>query len=313
MGRNWQRFAIAAAAVDGRVLRRLATELPIGVNPWSTLTAAIASVDYVKRPEVLPAVAACPWDIVVVDEAHGVTGDSDRRAAVHALASRAPYVLLLTATPHNGDRRAFEALCGLGRPARRAIHRVPPHASGSRHGTAGASTSFASGRARPSGMHALLARYSAAVRGDRGGDRHREVSLALSVLHKRAFSSAWSPGSRSIAASPCSRRRACRTRISSRCRSTIRTAARTRRRASVVAAGPRAVGSTARAPAARRARRTGASGVAARVEDRGALPPAPPRPRIGGGLHEYRDTLMHLRRCLAGRATPRRRSSSTAA
>ena len=34
-----RRFAIAAAAVDGRVLRRLATTLPIGVNPWSTLAA----------------------------------------------------------------------------------------------------------------------------------------------------------------------------------------------------------------------------------------------------------------------------------
>ena len=96
------------------MLRRLATTLPIGVNPWSTLAVADASVDYVKRPEVLPAVAACSWDIVVVDEAHGVAGDSDRHAAVHALASRASYVLLLTATPHSGDRRAFEALCGLG-------------------------------------------------------------------------------------------------------------------------------------------------------------------------------------------------------
>jgi SNF2 family DNA or RNA helicase len=46
-------------------------------------------------------------------------------------------------------------------------------------------------------MHALLARYSAAVRADR--ERHaqddemqRDAWLALSVLHKRALSSAWS-------------------------------------------------------------------------------------------------------------------------
>ena len=77
-----ERFAIDAAGVDGRVLRRLAATLPVGVNPWSTLAAAIASIDYVKRPEVLPAVAACRWDLVVVDEAHGVAGDSDRHAAV---------------------------------------------------------------------------------------------------------------------------------------------------------------------------------------------------------------------------------------
>ena len=41
-------------------------------------------------------------------------------------------------------------------------------------------------------MHALLARYSEAVRHERGEDGRRDVSLALSVLHKRALSSAWS-------------------------------------------------------------------------------------------------------------------------
>ena len=47
------------------------------------------------------------WDVIVVDEAHGLAGDSDRHEAVAALAARAPYVVLLTATPHNGDARAF--------------------------------------------------------------------------------------------------------------------------------------------------------------------------------------------------------------
>src|SRR4029453_17922347 len=105
-----ERFAIDGAAVDARSLRRLATTLPVGVNPWSTLAVAIASGDYVKRPEVVPAVAACPWDLLCVVAAHGVAGDSDRHAAVHALASRASYVLLMTATPHSGDTVAFEAL-----------------------------------------------------------------------------------------------------------------------------------------------------------------------------------------------------------
>ena len=191
-----QRFAIGAAAVDGRVLRRLATTLPIGVNPWSTLAAAIASVDYVKRPEVLPAAAGCPWDVVVVDEAHGVAGDSDRHAAVHTLASRAAYVLLLTATPHSGDRRAFEALGEIGATDspddppllvfRRTRHDV---------GT-GTTRRVHTVRVRQSTtelrMHALLARYSDAVRDERGERGGRDVCLALSVLHKRALSSAWS-------------------------------------------------------------------------------------------------------------------------
>jgi len=99
------RFQIHGAAADGVTLRRLAATLPIGVNPWSTRPIAIASVDYVKRPEVFPAVASCRWDLVVVDEAHACGGDSDRRAAVHALAARAAYLLMLSATPHNGRSR----------------------------------------------------------------------------------------------------------------------------------------------------------------------------------------------------------------
>jgi superfamily II DNA or RNA helicase len=187
-----ERFSIAAANVDAPALRRLMATLPVGLNPWSTQSIAIASIDYIKRPEVLPAAAACLWDLVIVDEAHGVGGDSDRHAAVSALASGAAYVLLLTATPHSGDRRSFMSLCGLGSldadpllvfrrsradvsigvPRRVHITRVRSSADERR-------------------MHQALAEYSAAVRADRG-ELYDAGVLALSVLHKRALSSAWS-------------------------------------------------------------------------------------------------------------------------
>ena len=187
-----ERFSIAASNVDAPTLRRLTATLPVGLNPWATQPIAIASIDYVKRPEVLPAAAACLWDLVIVDEAHGVGADSDREAAVSTLASRASYVLLLTATPHSGDRRAFVSLCNLGSleedpllvfrrsrvdvaiglPRRVHITCVQPSADERR-------------------MHASLAAYSAAVKADRA-DMHDAAWLALSVLHKRALSSAWS-------------------------------------------------------------------------------------------------------------------------
>ena len=52
-------------------------DLPIGLNPWSTLPIVVASVDYVKRPEVLPAVLSCRWDVIVIDEAHDVGQGSE--------------------------------------------------------------------------------------------------------------------------------------------------------------------------------------------------------------------------------------------
>src|SRR5262249_44867299 len=108
------RFEIAASGADGPGLRRLAAALPIGINPWHTLTVAVTSIDYVKRSEVLPAAQSRPWDLVIIDEAHACAGDSDRRAAAHALAASAAFVRLLSATPHSGDRESFAALCATG-------------------------------------------------------------------------------------------------------------------------------------------------------------------------------------------------------
>jgi superfamily II DNA or RNA helicase len=167
--------------------------LPIGVNPWRTLTTAVASIDYVKRPEVFPAVASCRWDLVILDEAHACAADSDRRAAAHALAEAAPYVLLLSATPHNGDRESFDALCAIGlgaAPSPLLVFRRTRTDAG-----IGTARRIHLVRIRPSGdearMHAMLTRYTDAVRAE---DHARGVDalLALSVLHKRALSSAWS-------------------------------------------------------------------------------------------------------------------------
>jgi superfamily II DNA or RNA helicase len=184
-----ERLEIDATIVDAVALRRMVSMLPVGVNPWSTQPISIVSVDYVKRPEVLPALLSCPWDIVVVDEAHGAAGGSDRHDAVAALASRAAYVVLLTATPHSGDRRAFLSLCGTGtvandpllvfRRRRRDVH------VGAMRRVHLLSVRMSVPEAR---MHALLEKFTRAVRGDHG----EHASLALSVLHKRALSSAHS-------------------------------------------------------------------------------------------------------------------------
>ena len=182
------RFNIDSESVNAAALRRRVATLAAGLNPWITIPVAIASIDYVKRPEVLPAIACCRWDVLVVDEAHGAAGSSDRHGAVSVLAARAGYLLLLTATPHSGDPRAFVSLCDLGSDGdpllvfrrtradvhvggRRRVHRlhVQPSVAESR-------------------MHRLLREFTRAVRAEHG-DSNRDLWLALSVLHKRALSS----------------------------------------------------------------------------------------------------------------------------
>jgi superfamily II DNA or RNA helicase len=184
------RFRLEPVIADAHALRQRSAMLPVGVNPWTTLPLVVASLDYVKRPEVLPAVRAVPWDVVVVDEAHAAVGDSERHAAVTALAMHAPYVLLVTATPHSGDQRAFAALCGLGTIGspesdpllvfRRTRGRI----------RGGRTRHVRTLHIRPTEserlMHAALARYRRAVRAE-----HGERALALAVLDKRAFSSPW--------------------------------------------------------------------------------------------------------------------------
>jgi superfamily II DNA or RNA helicase len=184
-----RRFDISADVVDFGAVARRASALPYGVNPWTTWPIAISSIDYVKRAEVLAATAACAWDVIVVDEAHGLATDSDRHAAVAALAASAAYVFLLTATPHNGDRRAFASLCAIGSHGdrllvfRRTRESVQPGNLRRVHRL------FVQPSDDERRMHAMLAGFSRAVRAERGDDT-REMWLALAVLHKRAYSSA---------------------------------------------------------------------------------------------------------------------------
>src|SRR5688572_17725769 len=108
------RFHLPFVLFDARGIRRRQALLPVGLNPWSTAANVVASSDFVKRPDVLPAVQSCRWDLLIVDEAHGVATAADRHASVSGLAAQAAYVLLLSAIPHNGDPKAFASLCGIG-------------------------------------------------------------------------------------------------------------------------------------------------------------------------------------------------------
>jgi len=183
------RFGIRADIVDFRGVRERVATLRPGVNPWSTWPVALASVDYVKRPEVLRAVAARPWDVLIVDEAHRVANDGERHDAVAALAALAGYVILLTATPHSGDVQAFESLCGIGaHDDRLLVFRRTRHSLRSALKRRSHRLLVRSSAAERR-MHARLTEFERAVRAERG-EADRDAWIALAVLRKRAFSSA---------------------------------------------------------------------------------------------------------------------------
>jgi superfamily II DNA or RNA helicase len=188
-----RRFGLESVRVDARMLRRTAAALPIGVNPWTTIGVAVASIDYVKRAEVVASATSIRWDLVIVDEAHTVAADSERRAAADALASRAPYVLLLTATPHSGDRGLFASLCAIG-----AVDDSPLAVFRRTRSDAGITArrrvhvAQLAANAAERRMHARLIQYANAVGTERRSIRGADTLLALGVLHKRMLSSAWS-------------------------------------------------------------------------------------------------------------------------
>jgi len=56
------------------------------------------------------------WDLVIVDEAHRLAGSTDQVARFRlgqGLAEAAPYLLLLSATPHQGKTDSFHRLVSL--------------------------------------------------------------------------------------------------------------------------------------------------------------------------------------------------------
>jgi superfamily II DNA or RNA helicase len=117
---------------DISTLQRLAPGADQRNSAWSMFDQVIVSLDSVKpmdkrRGWTAERVAeynrsrfedliTAGWDLVIVDEAHRLGGSTDQVARYklgRGLAEAAPYVLLLSATPHQGKTDAFHRLMSL--------------------------------------------------------------------------------------------------------------------------------------------------------------------------------------------------------
>ncbi len=84
-------------------------------NIWERYRQCITSIDFAKQESVTQSLEQIPWDIVIIDEAHkcaartqGEKVDKTRRYQLaERLSASAERILLLTATPHNGDPSQF--------------------------------------------------------------------------------------------------------------------------------------------------------------------------------------------------------------
>ena len=120
---------------DGRASETSYRKNPFSDNPWGMFSQVVVPMDSVKPLEGrkgwsvdqlsdynrdrFEGLIAAGWDLIIVDEAHRLGGSTDQVARFklgQGLADAAPYLLLLSATPHQGKSDAFHRLMSLVDP-----------------------------------------------------------------------------------------------------------------------------------------------------------------------------------------------------
>ena len=122
--RQWEqemrvRFGLRFTAIaDSTGLRAARRGLELGGNPFDATALCLTSIDYAKQDHVLTELERVAWDLVIIDEAHHcVAEENQRRRLAEVLAAKADGLLLLTATPHDGNDAHFAALMALLDPS----------------------------------------------------------------------------------------------------------------------------------------------------------------------------------------------------
>jgi superfamily II DNA or RNA helicase len=114
-----EKFHLDAVVLSPATLGRLERRTPPGRSIWQHYPVQVISVDFVKHERNKHTFLLHAPELVIVDEAHGVTpGQGQQRhlryALVRELAQEPKrHLLLLTATPHSGIPEAFQKLLGL--------------------------------------------------------------------------------------------------------------------------------------------------------------------------------------------------------
>lgn len=95
-----------------------------GQNVWMRENQVVTSIDFAKREDVLPSIAAAHFDLIIVDEAHKMSAyrygekvdKTSRYKLGETLSNNCEHLLFLTATPHKGDPENFRLFLDLIEP-----------------------------------------------------------------------------------------------------------------------------------------------------------------------------------------------------
>ncbi len=120
-----ERFGLRLEVIDRGKLDEIRRGTELGSNPFDHVPLGLVSIDFLKQERILDQLERASYDIVVIDEAHHCMDvgnavdreDSLRRNVAELLARRSDSLILLTATPHDGNDRSFASLCELLDPS----------------------------------------------------------------------------------------------------------------------------------------------------------------------------------------------------
>jgi len=119
------RFGLRLEVIDRAKLEDVRKSTELGANPFDHIPLGLVSIDFLKQERILDQLERSSYDVIIIDEIHhcmdlgdiGDREDSQRRKLAQVLARRCDTLLLLTATPHDGNDRSFASLCELLDPS----------------------------------------------------------------------------------------------------------------------------------------------------------------------------------------------------
>jgi len=105
---QWQREMKEKFREQFEIMRGDVLRANYGTNPWQEKNQVITSVSWVDRVEDANAsLLRSRWDLIIVDEAHKMSVGSLAYELGETLSTLTDHYLLMTATPHKGDKESF--------------------------------------------------------------------------------------------------------------------------------------------------------------------------------------------------------------